>query len=126
MTAGKKAMDLFIGRGWTTIINDDLVVRVLNLLSLVIGILTATVALIFGTVHPSWVFAFGTSGIVAFLVPFVIGTSVASILMGVVSSSVDTIIVAFCEAPMEFERNHPGLYQQMASAWAQIYPDEFA
>jgi hypothetical protein len=47
----------------------------------------------------------------------------SSVLVGVVSSAVDTIVVTFCEAPMDFERNHPGLHRQMVSAWRQVYPE---
>jgi hypothetical protein len=50
----------------------------------------------------------------------------SSVLLGVVSSAVDTILVTFCEAPLDFERNHPGLHRQMLSAWRQVYPDATA
>lgn len=118
-------MDLFMARGWTAIINDDLVLRVLVLMSFVIGILTGAVGLFLAKLHQDWVSDFEGSAILAFILPFVIGTSMAYILMGVVASAVDTVIVAFCESPLEFERNHPSLYLQMSAAWGQIYPEEF-
>ena len=126
LTAGKKVMDLFRSRGWTAIINDDLVLRVLLLMSIVIGILTGGVGLILIKLHPGWLDDVAGSAIIGFCLPFIIGTSISYILMGVVSSAVDTVIVAFCEAPLEFERNHPGLHLQMTSAWSQIYPEEFS
>jgi predicted phage tail protein len=119
-------MDLFIVRGWTAIISDDLLSRVLLLLSMIIGIVTGYVALVLASFHPSWVVESSSSGFVMFMFPFLIGTSMSSTLFGVISSAVDTVIVAFCEAPLEFERNHPGLSHQMKSAWAQIHPEIFA
>lgn len=119
-------MEIFNGRGWTMIINDDLVSRVLIIMSFVIGILTGCVSLVLAKLHPGLIIEFGSLGqIIAFLLPLFIGTSMSLIVMSVVSSAVDTVIVAFCEAPMEFERNHPGLHRQMTTAWSQIYPEEF-
>jgi hypothetical protein len=54
LTAGKKTADLFAARGWTMILNDDLVGRVLMLLNLVIGALAGAFGLFLATVFPSW------------------------------------------------------------------------
>ena len=126
LTAGKKVMNLFVERGWTAIINDNLVMRVLTIVCLVIGMVTGCVGLLLASACPSWVSEFGSSDTaIAFLIPALVGTAFAYILMGVVSSAVDTVVVAFCEAPLEFERNHPGLSAQMVDAWRQIYPEVF-
>ena len=126
LTAGKKVMNLFVERGWTAIINDNLVMRVLNLVCIVIGMVTGCVGLLLASAFPSWVSEFGSSATsVAFLIPALVGTAFSYILMGVVASAVDTVVVAFCEAPLEFERNHPGLSAQMVDAWRQIYPEVF-
>lgn len=126
LTAGKKVMSLFVERGWTAIINDNLVSRVLALVCIVIGLLTGCVGLLLARASPGWVSEFGNSATaVAFLIPALVGTAFAYILMGVVASAVDTVIVAFCEAPLEFEQNHPGLSVQMVEAWRQIYPESF-
>jgi hypothetical protein len=45
--------------------------------------------------------------------------------MSVVLSANNTVLVAFAEAPLEFERSHPGLYAQMVYAWRAVYPEEF-
>jgi hypothetical protein len=127
LTAGKKTMQLFAERGWTAIINDNLVLRVLSLVSLVIGALTGCVGLLLASAVPMWVEGFGgASIIVAFFIPALLGTAMAYILMSVVASAVDTVVVAFAEAPMEFERNHPGLSAQLVDAWREVYPEEFA
>jgi hypothetical protein len=67
---------------------------------------------------------FGTAEVfVAFGFPFFVGTAMSSVLLGVISSAVDTILVSFCEAPDDFENNHRGLHRQMMSAWTQVYPE---
>ena len=120
-------MSLFSERGWTAIINDDLVHRVLSLVAYFIGALTGCVGLLLAIANPGWVEEFGSmSTLVAFGLPALIGAAISLILMSVVSSAVDTVVVAFAEAPLEFERNHPGLSAQMVGAWRQVYPDEFS
>lgn len=125
LTAGKKTFELFTNRGWTTIINDDLIGRVLSLMSMVIGLLTGAAGLAIAAWHPNWTDEFGSShAAVAFFLSFGIGTATSSVVMGVVRAATDTILVAFAEAPADFERNHPGLHRQMITAWRQVYPDE--
>lgn len=126
LTAGKRVMTLFSERGWTVIINDSMILRVLNLVSLMIAAMTGCIGVLLANANHSWISEFGASAnATAFFVPFVVGLAVASILMNVIASAVDTVVVAFAEAPLEFERNHPGLSAQMVSAWRQCYPDEF-
>lgn len=59
-----------------------------------------------------------------FAIGFIIGYSLASILMGVVLSAVDSVIVCFAEAPAEFQTNHPELSEDMIAAWRKVYPQE--
>jgi hypothetical protein len=124
LTAGKKTATLFSERGWTFVLNDDLVGRVLIIVSIVVGLLTGAVGLMLAKLHPSWTDEFGTAQkAVSFFVPFFIGAAMSTIVVGVISSAVDTILVTFCEAPQDFERNHPGLHRQMTAAWRQVYPE---
>jgi hypothetical protein len=62
---------------------------------------------------------------VAFIVPTCIGIAMAIILTSVIMAAVNTVVVGFAEAPMEFERNHPGLSAQLVTAWRHVYPDEY-
>ena len=126
VTAGKKVISLFQERGWTTIISDNLVQRTLVLVCLVIAGLTGLVgcglAKVSGWVTP--IFGDEDANTFVFFIGFIIGLSMAVIMMDVVLSAVDTIIVSFAEAPAEFETNHPALCQQMKDAWRQVYPEE--
>ena len=113
LDSGRKVVDLFQQRGWTTIINDHLVVRALLLVSFVIGALTGCLGLLLAGIT-NWMSDFGSAALpLAFGVPFVCGLALSMVLLSVVESAVDTVIVSFAEAPLEFERNHPGLYTQM-------------
>ena len=58
-------------------------------------------------------------------VGFVIGLVLSGIVMGLLSSAVDSIIVCFAEAPNEFAESHPSLAQEMQSAWSAAWPEEF-
>jgi hypothetical protein len=119
LTAGQNVLQLFRERGWDTIITDQLVVRTLQLSATMVGVSTGAVALLMGpSLH--W------SKLVTFAIPALLGGTLSYILfLSVVGAAVDSIIVLFAEAPLELERNHPGLYRQMVTAWSQLYPDEF-
>lgn len=124
LTAGKKVLELFEARGWTTIINDNLVQRCLVLVALTVGAITGFVGILLARAT-GW--ATATVGEdadrIVFLICFVVGMCITNILMGVVLSAVDTVIVSFAEAPTEFETNHPALYQNMVTKWQAVYPD---
>ena len=126
LQAGLKVGELFRERGWTAVIADDLIQQTLSLVSLGVGLGTGAVALLLTSKENGWLDAFNDSNVAAFWLPAAVGLAMSYLLlMSVVGAAVDTVIVVFAEAPLELERNHPGLYRQMVSAWRQIYPDEF-
>ena len=126
LSAGHKVMTLFMDRGWSTIINDQIVSRVLTLVSLLIGLLTGCAGLLLSRFHADWLSSWGANAtLVAFLLPALMGLGLAHIVLAVIGSAVDTVVVAFAEAPREFERHHPGLSAQLVNAWQHVYPDEF-
>jgi hypothetical protein len=126
--ASRKVVSLFAQRGWSVIINDDLVTNALVLMSFIIACLTGCVGLALASAHKSWVAEFSEkqSMSIPFFSAFLIGIIIASILMSVVSSGVDTVLVCFAEAPTELRQNHPRLSDQMVRAWRLVYPGEFS
>ena len=125
LESGRRCFQLFRDRGWTMIINDNLVYRVLILMSIVVGGLTGCIGMLIAS-STSWVDDFEDSKyILAFWLPFIVGLAMANIVFGVVASATDTVIVCFAESPNDFERNYPELSRNMLSAWNQIYPSEF-
>mmetsp|Transcript_45140 Transcript_45140/g.51074 ORF Transcript_45140/g.51074 Transcript_45140/m.51074 type:complete len:551 (+) Transcript_45140:216-1868(+) len=143
ISSGKKAMELFQARGWTIIITDNLVHRSLALVSIVIGALSGIICMLVAKATGWTTTIFGSSngeggegegdsssllsvsddGIV-FFICFLIGMTMSFILLNVVLSAVDTVIVAFAEAPAEFNTNHPALYNNMIQKWRLVFPDE--
>jgi len=116
LSSGKKAMELFQAKGWTTIITDNLVHRSLRIVAVVVGALSGFLGMLIGMAA-----GYGPSIFVPY---FFISLSMANILMNVVLSAVDTVIVAFAEAPAEFEMHHPALSSNMVLKWRQVFPDE--
>ena len=101
----------------------------MSLFSLIIGGLTGCVGLILNEINPSWFEGYveGSSASamgIAFGFSFLIGLVIAAILLSVVDSSVNTVLVSFAEAPMEFQENHPQLSSEMRDAWRKVYPAE--
>lgn len=126
ITAGRKALELFQSRGWSVIINDNLVYRMLMLVSIVVGAISGLVGMFLADLS-GWadpLFGADFVHLPMFLICFGIGFSLASILMGVVISACDSVIVCFAEAPGEFETHHPALHRNMVNAWRQVYPEE--
>lgn len=125
ISSGKKAMELFQAKGWTTIITDQLVSRSLRLVAVVVGALSGLVCMLLGKVTGWTTPAVGMySDVFVFFLCSVIGFAMASILMNVVLSAVDTVIVAFAEAPAEFQTHHPALSSNMVQKWKLVFPEE--
>lgn len=122
LEAGKSVMTLFRERGWTAIISDNLVNRTLYLACFAIGLLVAIIAVIAGLlteVLGGWLGWLAVAAWIGFLIGFIL----SCIMMGVLSGSVDAIIVCYAEAPMEFKENHPELHAEMEETWTAAWPD---
>ena len=52
----------------------------------------------------------------------VLGLVVTSVLFGIVSSSVNAVLVCFAASPVDFENNHPELSHEMRAAWREVWP----
>jgi len=53
---------------------------------------------------------------------FLIGLVLSNVLMGVVSSSVNTVIICFAENPLDFQTFHPDLCVELNTAWSRVWP----
>jgi len=121
--SGKNVMTMFSNRGWEAIIADDLVGNVFFLVSLIVGLLTGSFAIII-ELSSGWIEEDnpGDEKLVAFTLGFVLGLVLCSILMSVIASSVNAVLVLFGEKPAEFQQNHPELSAKMREIWSQTYP----
>eukprot|EP00814_Leptocylindrus_danicus_P004022 CAMPEP_0116014202 /NCGR_PEP_ID=MMETSP0321-20121206/6149_1 /TAXON_ID=163516 /ORGANISM="Leptocylindrus danicus var. danicus, Strain B650" /LENGTH=515 /DNA_ID=CAMNT_0003483833 /DNA_START=77 /DNA_END=1624 /DNA_ORIENTATION=+ len=123
--AGKNVMNLFKSRGWDAIIVDDLTDMVFGMVSFAIGLITGAIGIVLeqstdwfddndnDDINPTWV---------TFILGLIIGWIIASILMGTISSAVNTVIVLFAEAPAEFDQNHNELSRKMRAAYLEYHP----
>lgn len=135
LESGRRVIELFRARGWTAIINDNLVGYVLGFTTVLIGVLTGATALlleftvsrskleanseyesyIFGPI-PGWRWwAFG--------IGFFVGIWVSSVVMNVVKAAVNTLVVCWADSPAVVEMNHPRLTSEMADSWLQVFPE---
>eukprot|EP00535_Pseudo-nitzschia_heimii_P000613 CAMPEP_0197178808 /NCGR_PEP_ID=MMETSP1423-20130617/3972_1 /TAXON_ID=476441 /ORGANISM="Pseudo-nitzschia heimii, Strain UNC1101" /LENGTH=522 /DNA_ID=CAMNT_0042628621 /DNA_START=188 /DNA_END=1756 /DNA_ORIENTATION=- len=125
ISSGKKVVELFEAKGWNNIITDNLVHRSLTLVAVVVGAMTGFLGMLLAKVTGWATSTFGAeSDGAVFSVCFLIGLSMAMILMKVVLAAVDTVIVAFAEAPGEFQTHHPALANNMILKWRRVFPDE--
>jgi hypothetical protein len=122
MEAGKNVFTLFQNRGWDAIIADDLVGNTLFLVSVVVGGFMGSIALIIAVSSDLFEEAGGDEKAIAFMLGFIVGLVICSILMSTIGSGVNAVIVLFAEAPAEFQQNHPQLSQRMLSTWREAFP----
>lgn len=123
ITAGKKVISLFKTRGWQAIIADNLVNRLLGIVSLTIGLLTGVCSLFAAFLVEEFddKEEMGAALGLGFVSGFFIGIILSGIFMGLLSSAVDAIIVCYAEAPKELEENHPAIAQEMSRTWSEAW-----
>lgn len=117
--AAKNVMTLFKARGWTAIITDYMVDRVLLMISFGNGLLSGALA-----AGISYTLQLNLEGI-AFGVGFLVGLILTSVVLSVVGSGVNTVIVCYAEDPATFEINHFDLSMRMRSSWREAFPNDF-
>ncbi|KAL9181382.1 hypothetical protein ACHAXT_010187 [Thalassiosira profunda] len=120
--AGHKANELFDRRGWSRIVTDDLISSVLAMVSLVIGGLTGSFAVILQALDGHGLSNFGHPVLTSFTIGFLVGIVLSIVLFSIIDSSVCAVIVCFAASPVEFHRNHPELSHEMRHAWKEVWP----
>eukprot|EP00535_Pseudo-nitzschia_heimii_P009538 CAMPEP_0197187966 /NCGR_PEP_ID=MMETSP1423-20130617/16951_1 /TAXON_ID=476441 /ORGANISM="Pseudo-nitzschia heimii, Strain UNC1101" /LENGTH=909 /DNA_ID=CAMNT_0042639687 /DNA_START=107 /DNA_END=2836 /DNA_ORIENTATION=+ len=120
--AGLRSAELFEKRGWTTIVSDELVPNVLLLITLAITGLTGVFAHFLEQFEPLSITATDDPLVTPFVVGALVGLVVSSVLFGIISSSVNAVIVLFATSPVDFEQNHPELSEEMRNAWREVWP----
>jgi hypothetical protein len=94
----------------------------LFLVSVIVGGLMGVVGIVLETTTDWFEDAGGNATLVAFLLGFVVGLAVCSILLSTIASAVNCVIVMFADAPGDLQQNHPELSQKMRETWSTIYP----
>jgi hypothetical protein len=122
LEAGKSVFSLFQNRGWEAVIADDLVGNALFLVSIIVGGLMGAIGLILDASTDLFDDAGGDSKIVAFILGFIVGLAICSILLSTIASAVNAVIVLFADSPAELQQHYPELSQRMLQTWRDIYP----
>lgn len=102
--AGRRVIGLLKTRGWQTIIADNLVGRLLGIMSLTIGILTGVLTLFAAFLVEEFEAkeAMQTWLAAGFIVGFFVGLILSGVFMGLVLSAADTVIVCYAEVSLLF------------------------
>ncbi|GAX18565.1 hypothetical protein FisN_10Hh234 [Fistulifera solaris] len=118
--AGERALQLFETRGWLALVNDSFINNVLFLACIIIAGSTGTFSVVIEEVDGFFLTSFHKPVITSFLVGSVVGYVLGDILLfGLVAGAVDTILVCFAAAPLDFDKNHRSLSREMREAWSQ-------
>lgn len=110
VTAGKTVISSARERGWSSLLSDRLVFRVLLACNFIVSLGSGCLACLV------------TARQEVFFVAFLIGLFVSSTVVFVVNGTVRTIIVCYAENANEFNHFHPKLAQEMMLGWSQVYP----
>lgn len=136
LDAGKSVMSIFKARGFTFLINDDLIANVLTFASAAIGAVTGGIGVLIYVSSGQYGGGGGGGGddedgdgsgggtrlTAIFIIGFLVGMLFASTVLSIVLSAVDTILVCWAEAPLDLQQNHPEHYDAMHDAWQKVYP----
>lgn len=123
LEAGGNATELFEKRGWSTIVSDDLVPNVLFLTSLVIGGVTGCFAYLLSELDRlAVIIPKDDPGLAPFIEGLIIGLVLPSVVFGIISSAVNSVLVCFACSPMDFEIRHRDLSHNMRAAWRDVWP----
>eukprot|EP00977_Amphora_coffeiformis_P024075 scaffold15034_cov181-Amphora_coffeaeformis.AAC.7 len=132
LESGRRVMELFRAKGFTSIITNSLVGYVLGFTQFAVALLTgaAGVALeaLITNGHSGYIedgesYVFGPlpAAPLAFGVSFVVGLWIASVMMNVLKGAVNTLIVCWADNPAVMEIQHPTLMKEMTDAWSGVF-----
>jgi len=137
LEAGQNVSTLFETRGFTLVINDNLVTSALNFLKITIGLMSAGIGILIDRAQPTWLILFHDQQnplyftqnetqrqFPAYIISLLGGLIVSGSLFAIIDSAVNTVIVCFAEAPADFDQNHPDHSRNMRQAWLQVYDFE--
>jgi len=130
VSSGRLVSSLFYSRGWTAIINDNLISRALSC-----GVIALTVANMICGVLFSFIVDMayaksmndiGTLALIGGLVGAVTGLVVGIVLTNALDSAVAMVYVCFAESPAALQKNHPEVYNVLRNKWDTMHPNTLA
>ena len=124
LESGRSVWSLFERRGWTTIINDDLISNVLTLSILALSLFCSAIGYTFAYFFSSYLVACGISNPATFLSLIGAGSGVivGNIIVCLLHASVACVFVCLAEDPIALQRHHPNSYEDLVYKWQLIHP----
>lgn len=125
-SSGKRVWQLFASKGWSAIANDSLIVNVLLFGKIVVGAVGAVAGVgvvVYG--DPQWTINVSNPKTSLGLSGFLIGYSVADVIMTVIDGAVATVFVLFAEDPHSLSASHASSHEALHETWKKIYPGEY-
>jgi hypothetical protein len=119
LEAGRATAELFSKRGWTAIINDDLIGNALALSCMVVASACALTG--WGLGH-----MMGLSNpltLVLALFGLFAGFTMSSVATAVISSAVATVFVCWAQDEAAFASTHPQLWSELMTSWHEAHGD---
>lgn len=122
--AGEEVLGLFNNRGWTSIINDQLIENVLWVASVMVAILTGLIGVEIVKDDDEFTALSGPYAI-AFFQGCACGYFMATTLFSVVSAGATAVLVLFAEDDEILRLHHREEFDRLDAAWREIYPNEY-
>ncbi len=125
-TASSKVQQLFSRRGWSIVINDNLIIDTLTFSSLVFAFVTAGFGALLSFFYIGTFTAIELSSSDIFILfvflGFFMGYSVGSVLTTCIASGAACLLVCFAESSDALRANHPVEYDIIFNAWVVHNP----
>lgn len=119
--SGSKANQLFEARGWTNVVQDDLIMTIMSLSSLIIGASSGCLGIIIEEVDGYSFTSLNKPIATAFCIGAFVGYFLSSAFLSIVEGSVNAILVCYASAPVEFHANHHRLSEDMKRVWRTFW-----
>ena len=121
-TASSKVRQLFSRRGWSIIVNDNLIINTLTFSSFAFALVTAGFGAVLSFFYTNTFAAIeldsGDIFILFIFLGFFMGYSVGSVLTTCIASGAACLLVCFAESSDALQSNHPVEYDIIFNAWA--------
>jgi hypothetical protein len=120
--SGKAALQLFMRRGWTSIINSDLIGLALGLG----GLATAAVAALAGGAVTFFTLPSSANRVpavvIAAILSFCVGLAMVTIMSGLIVAAGRSVFVCWAMSPDALEHTNPAAHATLLAAWQAYQP----
>ncbi|CAF1233408.1 unnamed protein product [Rotaria sp. Silwood1] len=115
--------ELFQKRGWTVVINDNLIETSFLISNIGIGIVSGVLS---GLLMHVLIIQSSNRFYIICAINFLIGFLISTVFTRILLFSVRTVFVCFALNPVALGVTHPEYLQKLTKAWHKFYPKEFA